>query len=226
MRSLNRLMLLFFLSLFIFGFRLGWKNVMNASKSSPKLYVKICDSIKTSTFSENSVGSGDELYQMENIDTVDVMYSIAKDYKDIGGSYLDVVIYGDTDEDGDIDGSDDSSHQTIPEDKIVEFCTGGTGGLLAGGVAKINPDGGCTIELSDSVFDDVKAFLRTTTHELGHCFGLDHAHEMNELSIMSYFASDDTYRLQIDDKLGISYLYPNSGAKEKSTYGLRCKAKD
>ena len=226
MRSLNRLMLLFFLSLFIFGFRLGWNNVMNASKSSPKLYVKICDSIKSSTFSENTVGSGDELYNMVNLDTVDVMYSIAKDYKDIGGSYLEVVIYGDTDEDGDIDGSDDSSHQTIEEDKIVEFCTGGTGGLLAGGVAKINPDGGCTIELSDSVFDDVKAFLRTTTHELGHCFGLDHAHEMNDLSIMSYFSSEDIYRLQIDDKLGISYLYPNNGAKEKSTYGVSCKAKD
>lgn len=130
-------MLLFFLSLFIFGFRLGWKNVMNASKSSPKLYVKICDSIKTSTFSKNSVGSGDELYNVVNLDTVDVMYSIAKDYKNIGGSYLEVVIYGDTDEDG--DGSDDSSHQTIEEDKIVEFCTGGTGGLLAGGVAKSIP---------------------------------------------------------------------------------------
>ncbi len=198
---------------------------MSASSSSPKLYVKICDSIKTENFSDNSVGAGDELHNMTGLDTVDVIYSITKDYNSIGASYLDLVVYGDTNGDGVIDGSDDTSHSSIPENKIIEFCTGGTGGLLAGGVAKPKEDGGCTIKLGDTVYDDVKTFLKTATHEIGHCLGLDHAHEMNDLSIMSYFSSEDIYRLQIDDKLGISYLYPNGGAKESSTFGLSCAAK-
>lgn len=218
----NRLILIVLMSLLSLGFRIGWKNAMSASKSSPKLYVNICDSTKTETFSDNSVESGDELYNQTVLDAVDVVYSISKDYNTIGGSYLDLVILGDTNEDGVIDGSDDSSHDAIPENKIIEFCTGGTGGLLAGGSAQTKDDAGCTIKLSDAIFDDVKDFLRIATHEIGHCLGLDHAHEMNDLSIMSYFT--DVYRLQIDDKLGITHLYPTTKLKESTTFGLSCAA--
>ncbi|MCK5884006.1 MAG: matrixin family metalloprotease [Bacteriovoracaceae bacterium] len=221
-KNINRFIFIMLLSFLALGFRLGWKNTMSSSKSSPKIYIEICDSIKTETFGENSVGSSDELHNNTGLDTVDLIYSIAKDYNSIGGSYLDVVVKGDTDEDGDIDGTDDSSHGAIAEDKIIEFCTGGTGGLLAGGVAETKEDGGCTIKIGDATFDDVKSFLRIVTHEIGHCLGLDHSHAMNDLSIMSYFASEEIYRLQMDDKLGILHLYPSEKLKESSTFGLSC----
>lgn len=221
--SASRLLFILILCFLTFGFRIGWKNAMSASKSSPKLYVDICDADKTQTFGENTVGSGDELYAQNSLDAVDVLYSITKDYNSIGASYLDLIILGDTNEDGVIDGSDDTSHSSIPENKIIEFCTGGTGGLLAGGVAETKEEGGCTIKLSSAVYDDVKTFLRTATHEIGHCLGLDHAHEMNNLSIMSYFS--EAYRLQIDDKLGITHLYPAEKLKESTTFGLSCDAK-
>lgn len=225
MKVLARLSVWFLLLFMAFGFRLGWKNVMSASKSSPDVYIKLCDQLMTHTLDENSVDASDELAGQYNLNGMNVVFSITKDYNQIESSYLNLLIQGDTDGDGDIDGSDTTAHDGAAENKIIELCAGSTGGINAGGVSEVKPDGGCTIKLATDVYKDVKTFLRIVTHEVGHCLGLDHAHAMNKLSIMSYFSGADIYRLKIDDKMGITFLYPNETIKEKSTLGLSCSAR-
>jgi hypothetical protein len=67
--------------------------------------------------------------------------------------------------------------------------------------------GDCDIVICDNNF--TAQFLASTlTHELGHCVGLGHPHSSYK-SIMSYARSDDSYKLDTDDKAGAIYLYPD-----------------
>jgi hypothetical protein len=82
---------------------------------------------------------------------------------------------------------------------------------------------GCKIKLTDKSYDKAKTFVGLLTHELGHCIGLDHAQD-SVWSVMSYFYYEDVYRLAVDDKMGIVFLYPKdpADAQEKPTLGLAC----
>ncbi len=56
-------------------------------------------------------------------------------------------------------------------------------------------------------------------HEIGHCLGLGHNHS-NYDSVMGYSRDNDKLRLAIDDRAGITYLYPNPDlAKPRETLG-------
>ena len=86
---------------------------------------------------------------------------------------------------------------------------------------------GCEISLERDLLDSAKALVANLTHEIGHCLGLDHSQESVN-SIMSYYSdSESIYRLQIDDRMGITYLFAKNLSKvsEVNTYGLSCGIK-
>lgn len=201
--------LLLFLMVLSLGFRLGWKNTMDADAANPEIYVQFCPDNQTKLFAQNTVSAPDPLAKMVNVTAQEVLDSILDDYNGIVGSLLRLKNIAD-------------GPAEIPANKIINICQGSTQALGASAQAKPLPQGGCTITLGSGVFKDVKLFLGALTHEIGHCLGLDHAHEMNQLAIMSYFAPPEIYRLQADDKLGIIHLYPLEKLKYQNTWGLSC----
>lgn len=87
----------------------------------------------------------------------------------------------------------------------------------------VNSEGnviGCTITVG-SFNSKASSLVRTITHEIGHCLGLDHPQE-TKYAIMSYF-SENLIRLQDDDKAGLTYLYPADNAySRRSNLGASC----
>ncbi len=78
----------------------------------------------------------------------------------------------------------------------------------------------CDISVSNSSVS-AKSLLRTLVHELGHCLGLGHPHSSYR-SIMSYSSLDDSASLALDDKAGVSFLYPEPGESEDVRYLTTC----
>jgi hypothetical protein len=78
----------------------------------------------------------------------------------------------------------------------------------------------CDITVSNSSVS-AKALYRTLVHELGHCLGLGHPHSSYR-SIMSYSTLDDSAELALDDKAGVSFLYPEPGESAKVDYLTTC----
>lgn len=66
-----------------------------------------------------------------------------------------------------------------------------------------------------------KSLLKTIVHELGHCLGLGHPHSSYD-SIMSYANLSDKAKLSLDDKAGISFLYPEPSESEQVRYLTQC----
>jgi hypothetical protein len=78
----------------------------------------------------------------------------------------------------------------------------------------------CDISVSDSSVS-ARSLLRTLVHELGHCLGLGHPHSSYR-SIMSYSSLDESATLSLDDKAGVSFLYPEPGESEDVRYLTTC----
>lgn len=78
----------------------------------------------------------------------------------------------------------------------------------------------CDISVSSSGVD-AQELLRTLVHELGHCVGLGHPHS-NYHSIMSYSNMSSSAELGLDDKAGISFLYPEPGVSQDVKYLTSC----
>lgn len=78
----------------------------------------------------------------------------------------------------------------------------------------------CDITVSNSSVS-AKSLLRTLVHELGHCLGLGHPHSSYR-SIMSYSSLDDSANLALDDKAGVSFLYPEPSESEDVRYLTSC----
>jgi hypothetical protein len=78
----------------------------------------------------------------------------------------------------------------------------------------------CDISISNSSVS-AKSLLRTLVHELGHCLGLGHPHSSYR-SIMSYSSLDESANLALDDKAGVSFLYPEPGESEDVRYLTTC----
>ncbi|WP_141733596.1 matrixin family metalloprotease [Oligoflexus tunisiensis] len=78
----------------------------------------------------------------------------------------------------------------------------------------------CDISVSSSSVS-AKSLLRTLVHELGHCLGLGHPHSSYR-SIMSYSTLDESASLALDDKAGVSFLYPEPGQSEDVQYLTTC----
>jgi len=147
------------------------------------------------------------------------MDSIFTDYNNIAAAYVTLV-----------DSSDTDYNATNAERRTIYVYNRGTNGVQGGQADYITDKDGivrCEISLNDDMYDDAKTYIGVTTHELGHCLGLDHPQEITK-SIMSYFADSSIYRLQADDKMGITFLYPSDPSKgrEDATFGLACSARN
>ena len=125
------------------------------------------------------------------------------------------------------DSTTDSSYSaTKAATRTIYVCYSGETGAAGGHAVRTITNGyvtACTINIGTSTMTSAKSFVRTLTHELGHCAGLDHPQE-TRAAIMSYFAADDLTRLQTDDKSGLTYLYAtdDSYASEAATLGMSC----
>ena len=72
----------------------------------------------------------------------------------------------------------------------------------------------CDISVSNAKVA-AKTLLHTLVHELGHCLGLGHPHS-SYVSIMSYASTGNSANLALDDKAGVSFLYPEPGQSLKT----------
>lgn len=164
---------------------------------------------------ENDLPSGDPLYGTSTVTINNLMTSIFNDYNNIGASFLILA------------NSSDADYAAQSRNRIITIEESTPNGAVSGGDAQQTRTNGqvtaCLIRLKSQVFDKAKSMVQATTHEIGHCLGLDHPQEITQ-SVMSYFQPGNLVRLQADDMMGITYLYPtdSSKAKEVATLGLSC----
>ncbi len=211
---MNRLFMILFLVLTCTGFRVFTNgNHWSATSTSPKLFVRFCST--PFTLGTNNLPPSDPLYN-QTLTTTQVVSSIFNDFNNVPNAFINLV-----------DAATDGDFASLGADRTIDVCVGSTS-AGTGGVAEPKYEGstvtGCKITISDKSTEKLKDFVSTLTHELGHCVGLDHSQESTH-AIMSYFyKSTDSARLQIDDKMGLIYLYPDSldNSREESTYGLSC----
>jgi hypothetical protein len=208
------LALLIFMSL---GFKILEDARWGVTPDDPYLWVKLCDRTPTIT---GSIPSGDQFYT--NSDSIaDVVQTVLDDVNAIEGSFLTLELYP-----ADPNNPPSGSHfdATKAATRTIDLC-----GVEYGGAATPVKSGntitGCRLEYGTTKYHaNIISFLNIITHELGHCLNLAHSQEQSN-AIMSYFKKDtDMIRLDVDDKSGLSYLYPSSSynLKEKNSYGLSC----
>jgi hypothetical protein len=198
------------LAVFTLGFRIfpgaaKW----NISAVDPAIWIRICERPE---FDKNDLPSGDALANQTLTFNL-VLQSIKDDYNNVSTSFTEL-------RDSAVDSGFDPSSS-----RIIDVCFSGL--FMASGFASRKVANsqvvGCDIKLSDRLKTSPRAFISTLTHELGHCMGLDHTQDLS-YSIMSYFRDRDLIRLQIDDKMGLTFLYPSDPeyGHEASTLGLSC----
>ena len=212
------------------GFTLLGSATWNISIAEPTLWVKPCSSILTATFTNNLTSTLDELASNTSITGIQAMDSIYHDYININSAYVRLAAYPtDPNNPGTPITGDTTFTINKGAERTIDLCFSSPGGFK-GGYAAPKASGGkitsCSIVIKDSYKSDLKAFLSTATHEIGHCLGLDHPMETTR-SIMSYFHDEKYFRLMIDDRMGMDFLYPDTGidAKEVNTFGLSCVKK-
>lgn len=198
------------------GFRTYGNITWDISSSDTKVFVRFCQTYAITT---NDLPSGDPLFGTA-VTFSSLVQSIYDDYNNLASTYFQLV-----------DISDPEFNATTHANRIIDVCIGSPSAPVSGGEASLTTSGdtitGCDVKLISSVTDSAKDFVKVLTHELGHCMGLDHPQD-STTAIMSYFSGEDVVRLQVDDKMGLTHLYPvdPSLAEETVTFGLSCTPKD
>jgi len=210
----------------ILGFRIYSNDRWAISPEDPTVWIKFCN--EDFRFIDVFFPKGDPLYP-NNGSYQMVLQSILDDYNNIPTSWIRLARYPSDTTSPEAPGPGDSAftleraHQRTID---VCFYDGSKEDNVAGS-SELKTEGGqitgCKITMSSDHQKNSLMFIRTLTHELGHCFGLDHSQETVH-SLMSYFSAALIIRLQPDDQMGMTYLYPREGAEgdEIPTFGLSC----
>lgn len=169
------------------------------------------------TLGNNDLPSGDPLFG-QTLTFTSLTQSVFDDYQSVSTSYFRFA-------DASTDPGYSAANATV-RTVNVNFATTQIG--QEGSAQQTVVNGrvvACSITMSSSALDSPKRFVSTLTHELGHCAGLDHPQETTH-AIMSYFTGG--IRLQDDDRMGLTYLYPVDPrfAEESADFGLACAPKD
>ncbi len=215
-KTFRRIFILLILVMFLTGFRIyPSDNRWNISISDPKIYLRFSEDMLPTS---NDVPSDDTLFG-QTLTHILVRDSIIDDYNNLASAYYELA---------DID--DGTYVEADHADRVIDIEFGSPGGA-ASGYATQDSDGeyivGCKVVLSESVLSSAEGYVGTLTHEIGHCMGLDHPMETTN-AIMSYFVDENIIRLQVDDKMGLTYLYPENPdeVEETPTFGLACAPLD
>ncbi|HEX4924263.1 MAG TPA: matrixin family metalloprotease [Bdellovibrionales bacterium] len=180
------------------------------SVADPVVWLRFCERPE---FDRNNLPSGDPLHG-QTLTFNSLSQSVRDDYSNVQTSFIELR---DTGTDAGFDPS---------RDRVIDVCFSGSL-FLAAGFATRKTDGktvtGCEIKLSDKLKSSAMGFVATLTHEIGHCMGLDHTQDLS-YAIMSYFREPGLVRLQTDDKMGLTYMYPSDPeyGREAMTFGLSC----
>ncbi|OQW54279.1 MAG: hypothetical protein A4S09_06160 [Proteobacteria bacterium SG_bin7] len=217
---MKKIFCLIFLLFLAAGFRVFPNgNSWPVDTSNPKLWLVICPEMTALTWSSNDLPANDPIYN-QTVNFNQVIDSIANDFVNVPNSFIQI---GNSATDG-------TYNTTIAAQRSINICLGSTPGA-SGGYATLRTESGrtvgCDIKMSATRASKLKWFVSTLTHEIGHCLGFDHSQDTTH-AIMSYFHDDETNRLQIDDKMGLIYMYPENAnqAKESMTFGLSCSPRN
>jgi hypothetical protein len=126
-------------------------------------------------------------------------------WNDVSSSYITMQL------------SDDAGATKSPDDRVHSIVVEKVNlSSAAYATPKIDDDKiiDCDITIS-SKKTDAKSLAYTMMHELGHCLGLGHNHT-NYDAVMGYARENDELRLGLDDKAGITFLYPDPGLDSPS----------
>lgn len=222
-----------FWTLFAFlssGFQVLMDSKWAISESEPTVWIRFCDDITNQSFSDSDLSNSDPL-KGQSLAFSNVVQSIINDFNNVGASYLRFAEYpNDPNNPGTPAAGDSTFTLSKATIRTIDVCIESSNNPFKGGHAQPEfEDGeyvGCNIVMAKSVKNEINEFVSTLTHELGHCAGLDHPQETVH-AIMSYFGDTNKIRLQIDDKMGLVYLYPRDGydLNEDPTFGLSCSFK-
>ena len=217
---------IFILSL-SFGFRV-FPGKWDISKTDPTIWIKTCNS--DITIQDNDILDNDPLRDIIPVTYDQVIQSVIDDYNNIPTSYLRLALYpADPNNPGTPAVGDSVFTVETASKRTIEICFGETDPRagISGGYAMPKYVGGklvgCEIRARTEHTKKARFLTHLLVHELGHCFGLQHAQEGTN-AVMSYFTKNDVFiRLQNDDSAGLTYLYPEdeSYAKEEYTLGLK-----
>lgn len=213
--------------LLLSGFKLLSSARWDIDKNDPTLWIKFCDDLYELDFDEDDLPSGDEL-RGQNLTFETVRDSIIDDFNNTATSYLRLAVYpDDPDSPPAPEPGDTAFTRSLAKKRTIDVCIQSSSNPFQGGHAQPFTENGelydCHIVLAKVVKKDVSDFISTLTHEIGHCVGLTHPQETRH-AIMSYYHEPDKIRLQMDDKMGISYLFPHPDydLEENPTLGFSC----
>ena len=217
-----------FISLFsMYGFKLLTPGKWKISEADPTIWIRLCSEMKNGTISKNDVPAGDVL-SGATVTGASALVSIMNDFNNVNSAYIRFAAYPDDPANpGTAQPGDSTFTQARAERRTIDVCYNDPTNPFQGGGAQLDESGddiiGCNIKITDSAKKSLKEYVRTLTHELGHCAGLDHPQETKH-AIMSYFADSKKLRLMTDDKMGLVFIYPKAGVdmKERVNFGLGC----
>lgn len=209
------------------GFRIRLNQNWDLKETDPVIWVKLCPTEDLTMFFGEEDFKGDTLCCGDK-NLGEILQSVMIDYNSIPTSYLKLESFP-----ADPDNPPATSTFTVDKAAIrtIDICFGSLGGTQGGGA---DPDlgssfiNGCEITIERDSNNKPKELIGVLTHEIGHCFRLGHPQETTR-SVMSYYRGENVFRLQRDDKMGITYSFPKASDdgsySEVPNFGLRCDPK-